>query len=275
MMPEVPSLYAQFLALYDLSYWWGWVIRPITVVVLALIIRWVAQRLVRRFFWLAFKSRRLRFGERRARTIESLLMGLTTMVVSIVAVVVALSMLRANTDTLLFAIGLFSAGFGLGARPLVSDYLAGITLIFENLYSYGEKVEIMEVIGMVERVGLRTTEIRADSGELFVVPNGDVRVIRNFSRGAFSPATIRVTVKPKDLNKTLDVLERFAEEAQGRYGDEVIDHAEVISDTGDLSAHTTIMLVIRAPFAHGAQLRRRLLADVYTALAEAGIEEFA
>lgn len=249
--------------------------RPLTVIVLALLVRWIGQRLVRRFFWLAFKSRRLSFGERRARTIESLLMGLTTMIVSIVAIVVALSVLRANTDTLLFAIGLFSAGFGLGARPLVSDYLAGITLIFENLYAYGEKVEIMDVIGMVERVGLRTTEIRADSGELFVVPNGDVRVIRNFSRGAFSPATIRVTVKPKDLNKTLDVLEQFAEEAQNRYGDEVVDHAEVISDSGELSAHTTVMLVIRAPFAHGANLRRRLLADVYEALAAAGIEELA
>lgn len=249
--------------------------RPLTVIVLALFARWIAQRLVRRFFWLAFKSRRLHFGERRARTIESLLMGLTTMVVSIVAVVISLSILGARSDALLFAVGLFSAAFGLGARPLVSDYLAGITLIFENLYAHGEKVEILDVIGMVERVGLRTTEIRADSGELFVVPNGDVRVIRNFSRGAFSPATIRVTVKPKDLNKTLEVLEKFAEEAPQRYGGEVIDHADVISDTGDLSAHTTLMLVVRAPFAHGAQLRRRLLADIYTALADAGIEEFA
>lgn len=249
--------------------------RTLTVIFIALIARWVAQRLVRRSFWLAFRSRRLKFGERRARTIESLLMGLTTLIVSVVAFVVGLSMVGAPSETLLFAVGLFSAGFGLGARPLVSDYLAGITLIFENLYAFGEKVEIMDVIGMVERVGLRTTEIRADSGELFVVPNGDVRVIRNFSRGAFSPATIRVTVKPKDLNKTLEVLEQFAEAATGRYGGEVIDHAEVISDTGELSAHTSLMLVVRAPFAHGAQLRRRLLADVYTALAEAGIEEFA
>ncbi len=249
--------------------------RPLTVGLVALMIRWIAQRIVRRTFWVAFQSRRLNFGERRARTIESLLMGLTTLMVTIGAFVIALSILGANSDTLLFAVGLFSAGFGLGARPLVSDYLAGITLIFENLYAYGEKVEIMDVIGMVERVGLRTTEIRADSGELYVVPNGDVRVIRNFSRGAFSPATIRITVKPKDLNKTLEVLERFAEEAPRRYGDEVIDHADVISDTGELSAHTSLMLVVRAPFAHGAQLRRRLLADVYQALADAGIEEFA
>jgi small-conductance mechanosensitive channel len=274
-MPETQTLYTQLATFYSLDYWWGWVTRPLTILFLAIIFRWVAQRLVRRFFWIAFQTRRVKFGERRARTIESLLMGLTTMIVFIVALVVALAAIGARSDTMLFAIGLFSAGFGLGARPLVSDYLAGITLIFENLYAFGEKVEIMDVIGTVERVGLRTTEIRADSGELYVVPNGDVRVIRNFARGAFSPATIKISVKPKDLEKALEVLEQFADTAQQRYGTEVIDHAEVISDSGELSSKVPLMLVVRAPFAHGAQMRRRLLADVHNVLADAGIEEYA
>lgn len=249
--------------------------RPLTILIIAIMVRWIARRFVRRFFWVAFHSRRVRFGERRARTIESLLLGLTTMIVYTSAVIVLLGSLGANADNMIFAIGLFSAGFGLGARPLVSDYLAGITLIFENLYAFGEKVEILGVIGTVERVGLRITEIRADSGELYVVPNGDVRVIRNFSRGAFSPATIKVSVKPKDLANAMSVLEQFAETAAQRYGDEVIDHADVINDTGELSSKVQLMLVVRAPFAHGASLRRRLLADVHTSLAEAGIEEYA
>src|SRR5687768_11623065 len=228
-MPTTPDIAARLAFLFSLDHWWGWFTRPLAVIVIAVVVRWIAQRLVRRFFWVAFRSNQLRFGERRARTIESLLSGLTALVVYTVALIVLLNTLGARSDALLFAIGLFSAGFGLGARPLVSDYLAGITLIFENLYAFGEKVEMLDVIGTVERVGLRTTEIRADSGELFVVPNGDVRVIRNFTRGSFSPATIRVSVKPQDLNKALEVLERFAVEAPERYGDEVVDHAEVIS----------------------------------------------
>lgn len=265
--------FSQVLAVwYSLEHWWGYVNRALTVVAIAVILRWVGHRLVRRFFRSVMRTQLAVMSERRARTLEGLLTSLVTFIISVTAIVSGMILLGAPGDTLVLALGLFSAGFGLGARPLVSDYLAGITLLFEYSYAFGEKVEILNVVGTVERVELRTTEIRADTGELFIVPNGDVRLIRNFSRGAFSPATVRVTVAAGNLERTIEVLEGVAEAAVARYGEDLIDRPDVISETGELGATTQLTLLARARYAQGAALRRQLLADVHVALREAEIE---
>ncbi|MDQ4075856.1 MAG: mechanosensitive ion channel family protein [Chloroflexota bacterium] len=264
----------QLVVLYSLDYWWGYIARFVTIILLTLVALVVAQRNVRRFFRFALRDDRIIVSERRARTLEGLLSGLTSFIIISIAIIWGLLLLDIAEASYLFpALGLFSAGFGLGARPLVSDYLAGITLLFEYSYAFGEKVEIMDVIGTVEAVGIRTTVIRADSGELFVVPNGDVRVIRNFSRGTFSPASVRVTVAPRDLRATIAVLEQVAEEASEKYDELLVERPEIISETGELSDKTQLTLVAKARFTHGAELRRKLIADVHDALAAVQIEE--
>ncbi len=264
----------QMAHLYSLAHGWGYVARFATILLLALLLHRLARWAVRRFFHYALRTDRLVVSERRARTLEGILLGLTSFLTIMMASISLVLMLNiADANVLFPVLGLFSAGFGFAARPLVSDYLAGITLLFEYSYAFGEKVEIMEVMGTVESVGLRTTRLRADSGELFIVPNGDVRVIRNFSRGAFSPASVRVTVAPRDLRATVALLERVAQEAMERYPDDITEPPEIISETGELGAKTQLTLLARARYSHGAHLRRNLMADVHDALTLAEIEE--
>ena len=242
------------------------------IVFWGIVIRFVAVWLVRRFFRYSIREDRLAFSERRARTLEGLLTGLTTFSVIVVAAIWAILSLGILHANVLFPVlGLFSAGFGLGARPLVSDYLAGLTLLFEHSYGFGDKVEILEVIGTVEHVGLRITEIRGDRGELFVVPNGDVRLIRNFSRGAFSLASVRVVVRATDLKRAIAVLEEVADHALALYKEELVSRPEVISEEGELGNETPLTLRVKARFGQGAQLRRHLLTDLNDAMSAAGI----
>src|SRR5690606_22705558 len=116
-------------------------------------------------------------------------------------------------ETLVWMVGLFAAAFGLGARPLVSDYLTGVGFLFEDTFDVGEKVDILGNEGVVETVNLRTTTLRSPSGELFVVPNGELRIVRNFSRGRFSLASVTVKLNAEDLSQALSVLEELGKEA--------------------------------------------------------------
>jgi moderate conductance mechanosensitive channel len=271
-MPQDGTWQEQLAILYSLDHWWGYLARFLTIIVVAFIAATIGRYMVRRVFRYAVYENRIVVSERRARTLEALLSSFVSFTVILTAFLLILVLLGA--PAILFPVlGLFSAGFGLGARPLVNDYLSGITLLFEYSYAFGEKVEILGVIGTVEMVGLRTTMIRADTGELYTVPNGDVRLIRNFSRGAFSPATVRVTVSPVDLAATIVALEKVADLAHERYGDELIARPEIISESGELGAKTQLTLVAKARFAHGAELRRQLMEDVHLALTEAGIQE--
>lgn len=78
-----------------------------------------------------------------------------------------------------------AATVGFGAQSLLRDIIAGFSIVFEGQYSVGDFVEIepTKAAGLVEELGLRTTQIRALSGELIFVPNGTITGVRNYVSG--------------------------------------------------------------------------------------------
>lgn len=227
--------------------------------------------------WLAVRvltaralTRRQVIEERRLLTLQSLVGGAVGAGVYIIGFISALLALAIPPGSILTALGLFSAAFGLGARPIISDYLAGVILIFEDQFAVGDKVEMMEVMGIVEAVNLRTTQVRATSGELYIVPNGDVRIVRNLSRGTFSIASIRVTVASEDLSKALQVFESIADTAQDQLHD-LVERPEFVSEEGVVSSQVELTLLAKAAYGRGARLRTQLMAWVIDALDEAGV----
>lgn len=174
-------------------------------------------------------------------------------------------------DSLLWVIGLFTAGFGLGARPIISDFLTGISFIFEDTFDVGEKVEMLGVEGVIEAVNLRTSTLRAPTGELYVVPNGEIRLIRNFSRGRFSTIKITLKLAAEDLGHAIPVLEGMAGEAVARLPN-LLEPWQVISESGVIGQNTELTLIAKARFGYGAEMRPRLLALVQEKLTEENIQ---
>jgi moderate conductance mechanosensitive channel len=208
------------------------------------------------------------FSERRQTTLRYLIGSLLNGLAVLITLLIILAMFI-QPSALITALGLLSAGIGIAARPFISDFLGGVVLLFEDQFALGDKVEIGDknVSGVVERVSLRTTHIRGDSGELWIVPNGDVRTIRNFTRGSFSPANIRLTVPTAKLDETLAMLaELIADPGPG-----VIEPPEIISEDGEIGAMTVLMLKVKAHHGLGPQVRRQLLARLQVALTEHAI----
>lgn len=226
----------------------------------------LARRLVT-FNRFTAEGRRLR-PERR-RTLSGLLSNAISLAAFTAAILFSVGYF-VGAETLVWVVGLFSAAFGLGARPLVNDFLAGLSFIFEDTFDVGEKVEILDVEGVIEKVTLRVTHLRAPTGELYVIPNGDIRVIRNFSRGRFSSVTVRVKVPAGDLNRTLELLEGLGEEAVVVLPG-LLEPWQILSESGALGENTELTLLTRARFGYAAEMRLRLLAFIQERLSEAGI----
>ena len=174
-----------------------------------------------------------------------------------------------DANTLVWMVGLFSAAFGLGARPLISDWLTGIGFIFEDTFDIGEKIEIQGVEGVIEKINLRTTHVRAPSGELYIIPNGEIRIIRNFSRGRFSMANITLKVHAADLEATLAALDSLALDAVVELPN-LLEPWQVISTTGAAGGMIELTLLAKARFGRPRRCVR-LLALVQNRLAEVGI----
>lgn len=257
--------------LLALNSWWSYLLRIGLYFLLAWLVYRLSTRIAVRLVRVnRFSPSRYRLRLERQNTLHSLIASFITFIAFTVAFLFTLN-LFVGVETLVWMVGLFSAAFGLGARPLISDFLTGIGFLFEDTFDVGEKVEMLSVEGIVEKVNLRTTHIRAPTGELYVMPNGEIRVVRNFSRGRFS--TIKVTFKlpGSDLAQALTVLEELAEEAMLLLPN-LLEPWQVISESGTLGQQTELTLIAKARFGKAAEMQPRLLALVQERLQEAEVE---
>jgi small conductance mechanosensitive channel len=79
--------------------------------------------------------------------------------------------------------GIIGAAIGFGAQSLVRDLITGLFIVFEDQYGVGDVVDLGEVKGSVEAVGLRVTQVKDFEGTLWYVRNGEISRVGNKSQG--------------------------------------------------------------------------------------------
>lgn len=118
----------------------------------------------------------------RARTIGSVLTSILNAVVWVVASAMILGEFGFNLGPVIASAGIVGVAVGLGAQTLVRDILSGIFMLIEDQYGVGDRVDVLTISGTVERVGLRITTVRDDSGTLWYIRNGEILTLGNQSK---------------------------------------------------------------------------------------------
>lgn len=101
--------------------------------------------------------------------------------VILVCTLMVLHELGINITPILASAGVVGLAFSLGAQTVIKDYLAGIVILSENLYTVGDTITIGTVTGTVEHISIRATYLRDVEGKLNVIPNGDIRSVANLT----------------------------------------------------------------------------------------------
>jgi moderate conductance mechanosensitive channel len=210
----------------------------------------------------------------RTGTLKSLLSSGITFMSFFLAVMASLA-LFIPVSTLIWVLGLFSAAFGFGAKPFISDLMAGMSFIFNVTFDIGEKVEFIlppnNIQGVVEQINLTTTLVRSSSGEMYTLPNGEIRIVRNFSRGNFSNANISLFVTPQDVGRATDVLKALSTEIFTEMVD-LLEPYQVIGSSNLSGSKVEIIVAARAAFGKAADLRLQLMHRIQERLRAENIE---
>ncbi|OJX40719.1 MAG: hypothetical protein BGO78_06975 [Chloroflexi bacterium 44-23] len=249
-----------------------WLVKIIKIAVffiVAFIIQRSAGHLVRPLTGLLRLRPGVKHNPERRATLNSLFASGIGMLIYLVAIIFSIGQ-YVSADTLIWIVGLFSAAFGFAMRPLISDILTGISFIFEDTFSVGEKVELLEIEGMIEAINLRTSLLRSPSGELYVIPNGEIRMVRNFSRGRFSTTNVYLKIASSDLSRTLEIMDELGKEAVLLLPN-LIEPWHIISEGGVLGHQTQLTVLAKARFGKAAEMRPKMLALIHERLADAGI----
>jgi moderate conductance mechanosensitive channel len=143
----------------------------------------------------------------RARTLGPLLTSTARYLVGFLVAVVILQQIGIDVRTLIVSAGVAGLVIGLGAQSLIKDVVSGFFLLFENLIVVGDVVEVGPHSGVVESVGLRVTKIRKFSGELRIVPNGELSAFGLHTAG-WARLVVEVSVDyEEDVERALRVLD--------------------------------------------------------------------
>lgn len=119
---------------------------------------------------------------RRQATYASVLKNIISIVVYVIALNIILGILEINIAPVLASAGIIGLSIGLGAKALIEDLIAGVSLLSQDSVAIGDHVEIDGSIGTIEKMGFRTLDIRATDGSLHIIPNGMVKKVINHSR---------------------------------------------------------------------------------------------
>ena len=118
----------------------------------------------------------------RARTAGTVLKSAMNGAIWLITLTMVLSEFGLNLGPLVASAGIIGVALGLGAQTLVRDILSGIFMLIEDQYGVGDEIDVMEVKGVVESVGLRITTVRSTDGSLWYLRNGEILKVGNKSQ---------------------------------------------------------------------------------------------
>ncbi|MBI1352311.1 MAG: mechanosensitive ion channel [Actinomycetales bacterium] len=150
--------------------------------------------------------------QQRANSLGSLARSALTLTIWTITVMTILTIVGVNVGPLLASAGVLGVVLGFGAQTLVADYLAGVSMIFEDQLGIGDIVDLGVVMGEVEQVALRYTRVRDTFGVVWYVRNGTIQYVANQSQGwTFALVDIPVPTE-QDITKVADVITRAGRE---------------------------------------------------------------
>jgi small conductance mechanosensitive channel len=203
--------------------------------------------------------------EQRARTTASVLKSATTAAVAVVAGLTVLDTLQVSITPLLASAGVLGVALGFGAQTMIKDLISGIFIIVEDQYGVGDVVELGDITGSVESVGLRVTRLRGADGTVWYIRNGEILKVGNRSQG-WARAVLDVGLpKGQDVAKAQALLVQVARELRKDedFADMVVEDPQVWGIESITADGVAVRLVVKtAPLRQWAvvrELRRRIL----------------
>lgn len=188
--------------------------------------------------------RKVALGD-KGRTIAPLLKSLLKYGTIFVAGVLVLRAMGVDPTPIIAGAGVIGLAVGFGAQTLVKDVISGFFLLFEGVIAVGDVITFGNSSGVVEEVGLRVTKYRTFSGELWVIPNGEIRAFGNYNR-QWNRAVVTVGVAyEQDVGKAMRVLEEVGKIWAEEHRDIVLEAPVVQGIMSFDDSAVTLRLVVK------------------------------
>ncbi|WP_170426819.1 mechanosensitive ion channel family protein [Ruegeria arenilitoris] len=151
-------------------------------------------------------------GQSRLATLLPLFRGAILAVVVVTIALIALMELGINVSPLFAGAGVVGLAVGFGSQTLVRDIFSGAFFLMDDAFRKGEYIDIGDVKGTVEKISVRSFQLRHHLGALNTIPFGEIKVLTNYSRDwVIMKLPLRVTYDT-DVEKVRKLIKKLGQE---------------------------------------------------------------
>ena len=167
--------------------------------------------------------------EKKRSTMLTLLLSILRYSVYIVAGVIILTDVFELTSVLAAA-GIGGIAVGFGAQSLIKDIISGFFIVMEDQYAVGDLVTIEGLNGTVEHLELRVTKLRNFNGDLYIIPNGEIKKVINHTRGDKAVLVDVPIAYSSDMERAAEAAENVCNKVTAEF-DTIVEAPRVLGIT--------------------------------------------
>jgi small conductance mechanosensitive channel len=168
--------------------------------------------------------------QKRTETLGSVIRHILTVLILIVASMMALKELGIEIGPILAAAGIVGLAVGFGAQNLVQDVISGFFILLEDQIRVGDVVKVGETGGLVEKVNLRMTILRDLSGNVHYIRNGNIDIVTNMTK-EYSRYVFEIGVAYReDVDHVIEVVRQIDEDLRGdpEFSADILEPIEIL-----------------------------------------------
>ncbi|WP_421385413.1 mechanosensitive ion channel family protein [Bacillus salacetis] len=241
----------------------------IAIYIAFLIVKGFGNKILERAF--SKYSERNNISTARSQTLESLAKNIFSYVLIFIFFVTILQIFGIEVTAILAGAGIIGLAVGFGAQGLVSDVVTGFFILLEKQIDVGDYVTTGSFSGIVEAVGLRTTQIRSFDGTLNFVPNREITSLSNHSRGNMR-ALVDIGISyDDDIDKAIMVLQEVCDRVAAE-DENIVDGPNVIGVQALGASDVVIRVIGKTKNMEQWGVERKLRKALKEALDQNGIE---
>ena len=210
-----------------------WVLTSGLRITIIVILAWTAMRLLsgasKRLHKVMVGSSQSIERIKRADTVIGMVRTAAMILVIVAATMMVLRETGIDIAPVLATAGIGGLAIGFGAQTLVKDVITGFFVLLEEQVRIGDVVEVAGKSGTVEGLSLRTLRLRDVSGNVHVVPHGNITVVTNMTKD-YSRYVVDVQVaRREDPDRVIATLRGIGDELQKEeaYAPDILQPLEI------------------------------------------------
>ncbi|MBR1376978.1 MAG: mechanosensitive ion channel [Bacilli bacterium] len=153
------------------------IVVPLIIVLIGIIVYLIIKSILNK----AFRIRAKKLKDNKYNTIESLIKGIIKYFIMLVCALMILEKYGIDTKSIITSLGIVGAAVALAMQDFLKDFVAGITIVIENQFAIGDIVKIGDFMGTVTTFTLKTTRIKAWTGEEKIINNHLISEVINYT----------------------------------------------------------------------------------------------